>query len=484
MNLVILGGGTAGWLTALFCKKIFEKSNITLISNKEIGNIGVGEATTPPFTSFLKFLEIDPLVLIKETGGSIKNGISFENWNGDNKKYFHGFNEFNLYNDFSIGNIFSNDCADYYYKHLIKNKKSFNEYSYCANLSYKNKIDLRNIDFAIHFDTHKLSNYFKKIGTERNIKHIEDKFKTVIFDKDKNITHIVCDKQKIKCDFVFDCSGLARLILGNIYKVKWKSYKEYLPMKKAIPFYLKNEKEIKPYTQAIAMKYGWMWKIPLKDRIGAGYVYDSDYIDEKEAQKEAEEFLKIKLDIKRSISFEGGRHEKFWVNNCMSLGLSACFIEPLESTSIHMTVLQLNLLRNFVNDLNTNNKESINLFNEIVTNSMDEILYFIYLHYMTKRKDSLFWKEFKFKNKCPEKFKPVLEKIKNNNLRFFDVQITNKIIQSFGLSSYLDVCEGLGIFKKPINLKNYENLKPTIKELKKIIDNNTSIAQLHNNILI
>lgn len=444
-NLVVLGAGTAGWLTALFCKKIFPDFNIKIIGNKKIGIIGVGEATTPPFVSLLKELNIDPLTLVRETGGSIKQGISFENWNGDGKKYFHGFYEKFLSN-VSIPPIFSHDCGDYYYKNLIHKKLDFNEYSYAAKLSYQNKVDLEQISYAIHFDTNKLSTYLAKLGKQRNIEYIEGDF----------------NKLKLEYDFIFDCSGLSRLIIKN--KSKWKSYRKHLPMKQAIPFHL-PVKENKPYTSAIAMKYGWMWQIPLADRIGAGYVFDSDYIDAAQAQKEAEDFLGHKIDVKRSINFEAGRHEKFWVDNCMAVGLSSCFIEPLESTSIHLTVQQLNLLRQFANNLFNGTND---LFNEIMTNTMDEILHFVYLHYLTKRKDTSFWKT---KPPCPPKFKPTLKALLNNNMRHYDIDSTNKTLPGFTLTSYLQIGNGLNLFKKPIEMEQLENLSPSIKEIKKFIDN-------------
>jgi tryptophan halogenase len=400
-----------------------------------------------PFVDFLREIDIDPLTLINETGGSIKQGISFENWNGDNKKYFHGFYEKFLSNT-SIPPLFSHDCGDYYYKHLIHNKLDFNEYSYAAKLSYQNKIDLSDIAYAIHFDTNRLSTYLGKIAKERNIEYIEGDFKKI----------------KLKYDFIFDCSGLSRLIIGK--KTKWKSYRKYLPMKQAIPFHL-SVKENKPYTSAIAMKYGWMWQIPLKDRIGAGYVFDSDYINAKEAQKEAEQFLGHKIDVRKIINFEAGRHEQYWVDNCMAVGLSACFIEPLESTSIHLTVLQLQLLRQFANNLFDGTND---MFNEVITNTMDEILYFVYLHYITKRKDTEFWKRFNKDYPCPPEFKSVLKAIKNNDLKHYDIKSTNRIQPGFSVTSYLQIANGLKLFNKKINIKEYENLVPSVDQVKELID--------------
>lgn len=446
-NIIVLGAGTAGWLTALFVRKLFPHFNIKIIGNKKIGVVGVGEATTPPFVAFLKEIDIDPLTLIREIGGSIKQGISFENWNGDGKKYFHGFIE-KFLSQTGVPPIFTHNCIDYYYRHLLHNKLDFNEYSYVAKVSYQNKIDFDEIEYAIHFNTNKVSAYLSKIGKQRNIKYIEGDYK----------------KMKLKYDFIFDCSGLSRLIISK--KSKWKSFSKFLPMKQAIPFHLKV-KENKPYTSAVAMKYGWMWQIPLQDRIGAGYVFDSDYIDAAEAQKEAEEFLGHTINVRKVISFDAGRHEQYWVDNCMAIGLSSCFIEPLESTSIHLTVLQLQLLKQFANDLFNGTND---MFNEVMRNTMDEISYFIYLHYNTKRKDSDFWKNVKKNYPCPPAFKPVLKAIKNNNLKYFDIQSTNRIVSGFPVTSYLKIANGLKLFNKKINIEGYENLKPSVQNIKSWMD--------------
>ena len=156
-KIIVLGGGTAGWLTALFINKKFPNFSITLIEGETIGPIGVGEGTVPSMVTFLKSIDIDPFHLIKNIKGTIKNGISFENWNGDNKKYFHSFSPKNNLSDFFIPPVFGKDCYDYYLKHLIKNKLSFNDYVYPAKISYENKVDVNNIAHAIHFDTTALS---------------------------------------------------------------------------------------------------------------------------------------------------------------------------------------------------------------------------------------------------------------------------------------------------------------------------------------
>ena len=478
-KIIVLGGGTAGWLTALYLKKIFPDNDITLIESKEIGIIGVGEATTPNFVFFLQYLDINLFDLINKTKGTIKNGISFENWNGDNKKYFHSFLE-NL-TDFSIPPVFNTDCFSYYLQNLMFKKLDFNKYTYAATLSYKNKIDLQKNFFALHFDTNLLSNYLSEIGISRGVKYVDGKLKKVHSNENGIYKITLQNNKSFNCDFIFDCSGFNRLLIGKHFNVKWKSYKEHLPMKKAISFWLKNENDIKPYTTALAMKNGWIWKIPLQHRIGAGYIFDSNYINEKQALKEAEIELKTKLKIEKVISFEAGRYETFWKKNCICLGLASSFIEPLESTSIFLTIQQLYNLSYFLSHLFLNNEKSISLYNEMANKNMDETLNFVYLHYITKRKDSDFWKNFKKDYLPPIGFENKLNLLKENNLRFLDIEEVKKSA-SFTITSYLMIANGLKLFSKK-NTEYYENLVPNTEQYLDLIKSASTEAIPHINFL-
>jgi tryptophan halogenase len=472
-NYVILGGGTAGWLSALFMKKTFPDSNVTVIQSKILGIVGVGEATTTHIVSFLRSLDIDPLDVIKKTSGTIKNGISFENWNGDGEKYFHAFADKIV--DFYIPNIFDSECTDFYLKNLIQKKLPYEEYVYQAKLAANNRVDIEKTAWAIHFDSTKFAEYLEEVGKNRNIKVIESEYTHCKQDEHGNIQELYLNNgNSVKCDFVFDCSGFSRLLIGNLYKDKWVSFSDHLPMKKGIPFWLNQEEEIKSHSTATAMKYGWMWQIPLQHRIGSGYIFDSDYIDEDQAMSEVEDYLGIKCKANKIIPFSAGRFNNFWIKNCIAIGLSSHFLEPLEATSIWMSIFQLNTLRQFLNELKNQNQNSINKYNEIVTNNVDDSMSFIYLHYITKRNDSDFWKNFKNKTVVPKKLQEIFYLIKEGNLRSFDTPV-----DSFALTSYLYVCSGLDMFEKPIMLNEYENIIPNPLLYKEIINNRYLESQQH-----
>lgn len=470
-NVTVLGAGTAGMLSALWAKKFLVGSKVTVVENSKKGIVGVGEATIPTLQHFLEMLDIDPLHMLSKVGGTIKNGINFENWNGDGDKYLHDF----FYTGdldrvlsesktlpFNVGG-----CGlEFYQKESINTGIKFKDYMYQPRTSYQNKVDFDNMRYAYHFNTNKVSKYLKTIALERGIEVIDDNFVSADKDKVGNIEKINLEKYTIKTDFVFDCSGFARLIIGGVYNQKWISYKETLPMKCAIPFFLENEEEIKPYTSAIAMKNGWMWQIPLQDRIGAGYVFDSDYITPEEAKQEVEEYLGHKIIVNKVIPFDAGRFENVWVNNCIALGLSSNFIEPLESTSIAMTTSALDLLSLFINNMNSK-KHSTNIdnFNKLMSDSFDIIKDFVYLHYLTKRDDSKFWIEFLDKNPIPKELKSKLELLSNNDLK--EVNIEQKFGRIWDLRSYMIIAEGLGLVNKGNNI-GYDNLSPSLNELERI----------------
>ena len=467
-NVTVLGAGTAGMLTALWSQKYLVGSEVTVIEDRNKGIIGVGESTVPSLISFLRRLDIDPMNFINSVEGTFKNGISFENWNGDGEKYFHGFGGSgkmsDIFDDTSINPVFSHGCGLYYQKQIASKGGNLEEFLYTPKLAYENRVDLESTNYAFQFNTNKVSDYLKSIAKERGIRFVDGIFKCVNQDEEGYIKDIVLANRTIETDFVFDCSGLSRLILGGVYDQKWVSYKKHLPMKCAIPFFLENEKDIKPYTSAIAMKNGWMWKTPLRDRIGCGYVFDSDYITTEEAKEEVEEFLGHGIKVNKVIPFDVGRYDNIWVKNCIGLGLSSSFIEPLESTSIFMTTTCLDRLMHYINNMNSK-LGNVETFNEVMEKRYDSVLQFVYLHYVTERNDSEFWKEFNTKNEIPKGLLKKLKLLKNNDLKYDNIERDSL----FQIESYMMVGNGLGLIDKNDD-ESYENLKPTVEEIRIAID--------------
>ena len=468
-KFVVLGAGTAGWITAHFVRRFFPDDDVTIVYSEKQGIIGVGEAATPHLTDFLKTIGIDFPHFLKSVGSTIKHGISFENWNGDGKKYMHPFTERLV--DFSVEGVFANACWDYYNKFLINKNLPFDDYLYQCKLAYNNKVDVQNTNFSIHFDAIKFAEYLEWFGSQKNIKKVVGEYASVDQSENGNIKKInLEDGRSIEVDFIFDCSGFAKLLIEKVYKEKWISYKHHLPMNKAIAFWIdKDEDFIPSYTAAIAMKYGWIWKIPLQHRYGCGYVYDSTYINETQAIQEAEELFQRKLTVRKSIDIDAGRMQNVWVKNCIAIGLSANFLEPLESTSIWLELSTLQHLADFINEIDDQSENSIKLFNEIVANEVDEKMSFVYLHYMTKRNDSEFWREFREKHPMPDRLKKIWPYIKENNLRYYQIY-DSMAPAAFPLMSYLWVCQGLELFESPGNLSGYEKINPSPEIYRAIIN--------------
>lgn len=459
-NFCVVGGGTAGWLTALFLNRYYPKSNITVIESSDIGILGAGEGTTPHFVDFLQELNIDLNYIFKNASATLKNGIKFTNYNGDGKSYFHGFKDNTDldYTDFST----VNNCN---YPLLALEKISvgqnidgvdFSSIISEANLSkYDN--DLNKLgEFALHFNANYLAKALKKLGLERGVKIIDDVVNEIKTNEDGYINKLIMSNHSLNCDFVFDCTGFKRLIIGDFYKSEWKSYKDSLPVNRAIPFFIpiKEDEEIPPYTEAIAMKYGWMWKIPTQERYGCGYVYDKNMISDEEAKKEVDEYIGYEVDSPRQFNFSAGTYKDIWIKNCIAVGLSSGFIEPKEATSIWVTIQQLHNFLQHTDGVTYKNQDSINEYNNKNMQTTDEILEFVYLHYITNRTDTDFWKKFTKNNSMPEAVEKYLKKCSITIPNFSH----HNEEQRFPLKSHYAVCAGLNLFKKDIADKTFRSL--------------------------
>lgn len=426
-NIVVVGGGSAGWLTALTAKHKYPKLNVIVVESKDIGILGAGEGSTPYLPAFLESINISFEDLVRNCDATIKNGIKFTNWNGQDDFYYHGFGstDSSLGTDILSSRLLStnpmlvssiainNNLKDIDFTEImsengkvpfiIEKNKNGNSVSDYKRLGYT----------SFHFNATKLAERFKEIGLERGVEVFQETITEVSLDEDGNIKSVELDNgNKILCDFVFDCSGFHRLIIGKTFNSKWKSYKEFLPTDSAIPFFIDMTEQIPPYTEAIAMKYGWMWKIPLQSRFGCGYVYDSSLISEQDAINELEEFLGFvpiyPRKDKGGFKFSPGSFEETWQNNCVAIGLAANFVEPLEATSLWVSMVQLTEIFGSPSLFLRNTPEIRDEFNKIVLGMNDDILNFIYFHYMSLRKDTPFWEKFSYEN-APEELKKKLK---------------------------------------------------------------------------
>ena len=470
-NIVILGGGSAGWLTSLYVRQLFPSSNLIQIESSDVGILGAGEGSVPLLPSFLRSLKIDESDFVKKTKATFKLGINFENWFKPGETYFHPFSPVmsglhynNITKEFPIIAGIPNSLFSPFLINAIGNNRNLDDVIPSCKLALDNRspyiqqdgLKKQTVGYSYHFDARLTADYLKNIGISRGIKVLDGKVES--FTKNNgDITEVILEGGlKVPCDFIFDCSGFARLIIGKEYNTEWIPYDEQLTVNTGIPFFLpQSENHIKPYTRAIAMKHGWMWQIPLQHRWGCGYIFDDRYTNPDDAKKEVEEYLGHSIESNRIFKFKAGRYKDVWVNNCIAIGLSSGFTEPLEATSIIVSMMALSALD--TNSLENRNRELVEEFNEYVSSINEEVVSFLYYHYMTGRKDTDFWKNYQSNTKTPEKLKNLLSKWETRVMYPKD-ENTFVLSRVFPLDSWLTVGVGNKILNKEIYKKYNEDL--------------------------
>lgn len=338
-RVCIVGGGTAGWFAALQMRQIFNPTvEVMVISTPEVPIVGVGEGGILNLVEMLVKLGIDLKDFTEQTGSNMKLGFRYERWRTGkpNEAYYHLFPsatelewEENGYYPMLSGLLNHGIDINAYLESLALSERRapFNEVLQIL-LEKKN-----NFGASFHFDTFRVGQYLKKIALSRNIRHVEANIQDFIINPENHhISHIKLPDTEIACNFLIDASGFSRLVVGKKYNTKWHSFDDMLIMNRALPFHLahKEGENIEIVTRATAMNAGWVWQIPLQERIGAGYVYNDAFISEEEAQREVEQWLGKKIQPVRSIRFGAGYYKQVWVNNVVTIGLASGFVEPLE----------------------------------------------------------------------------------------------------------------------------------------------------------
>jgi len=484
-NFVIAGGGAAGWLTALQVRQYYPDVNVTVIESSDIGILGAGEGSVPQLIDILDNIEIPVSEVVKHADATIKHGIKLTNWNGKGKDDI-------FYSSFASADgidYAANSRIDYSLMSMIALEKiakgepivninftaltcNNNKVKFITNPDIKNKATnpithFYNLgQFSIHFNAVKFANFLKGIGTLRNINIVDGIIKKINEDEGGYINSFdLEDGRNIPCDFVFDCTGFKRLIVGNHYKAKWKSYKEYLPVNRAMPFFmpLNENQPIPSYTEAIALKYGWMWKIPTQERFGCGYVFDSNLVSDEEAKKEIDEITGVDTNIPRVFSFEPGVFETPWVKNSIAIGLASGFVEPLEATSIQVALSSFTHFLVYVKGAVERDEAQIKMYNKALQNINNDILNFIHFHYLTQRTDTIFWKDFAARNKCPN----VVQEIKDSNRDVAHLLSRDFITNSlFQIGLWLEVGAGTRFFNREEAIKSYNALNTGTRKVR------------------
>lgn len=407
MKIGVVGGGTAGYLTALTIQKHFPEHSVTLIENSTIGTIGVGESTTGSFLRTIKNLDIDLLEFIRFSNCTIKAGNLFSNWNNENK-------------DFWIPILGPEEFYTKGYLELIssaiKNDNSLLQIDESAIFALQNKIPFdigieKNINLAVNLDSVLCSQYLKQVAIKRKIKIIDDL--VIGFESEQEyIKTILLSSTKLDVDFVFDCSGFSRVVIGKFYKQNWTSLSDTLPINQSVVGQVPLQDKLPPYVKTTALDYGWSFEIPTSERYGVGYNFDNNYLSEEDAIIELKNKINGGWEPARSIKYNTGFYENQCIGNCIAVGLSGSFFEPMEASSLMTTTFVLNKIVLKFNEYLVDKISFIKNINNDLKNIQKDIISAIYIHYVTNKTNNDFWKNFTINNKMPEKVQEFLETMK------------------------------------------------------------------------
>ncbi|MBA4000982.1 tryptophan halogenase family protein [Brevundimonas sp.] len=398
-KIVIVGGGTAGWMTAAAMAKLLGRdfADITLVESDDIGIVGVGEATIPQIGIYNRMLGLDEDEFVRKTQGSFKLGIQFVDWGKKGHTYFHPFGPFGVDME---GVSFH---AYWQRLHLAGDSHRLEDYSLQAVAAAQNRfmraIDagrspLSKIAYAFHFDAGLYARFLRGFAEDRGVMRREGKIVDVEQRGEDGFIQAVKleSGERIEGELFIDCSGFRGLLIEQTLNTGYEDWTRWLPCDRAAAVPCESVPDFTPYTRSTAREAGWQWRIPLQHRTGNGYVYSSDHISDDQAA----ETLLANLDGKpladpRFLRFVTGRRKQAWVRNVVAIGLSSGFIEPLESTSIHLIQSGIAKLMQMFPDrrFEPADRERFNRMTQVET---EQVRDFIILHYhLTERDDTPFW---------------------------------------------------------------------------------------------
>lgn len=403
-RVVVLGGGTAGWMTAAALAKSLSGGpvSITVVESEAIGTVGVGEATIPPIMIYNNALGISEADFVRATKATFKLGIEFANWKRKGVSYFHPFG--------MIGSDMDGISFMHYWLRWRKSGGttdflSFNAEACAAREKKFAWVEnepgpkmLPDVNYAYHFDAGLYAKFLREFAEARGVDRIEGKVSEVAQNHNTgDIESLRLESGRIiEGDLFIDCSGFRGLLIEKACKSDYENWSHWLPVDSAVAVPSASSGELLPYTRSIAHDAGWQWRIPLQHRVGNGYVYCSQYTSDDEARKVLLDNLDSEaLAEPRVLRFTTGVRKKAWVNNCIAVGLSAGFLEPLESTSIHLVQRAVHkILSMFPRE--KIQPSLVDRFNREMYQEYDEVKDFLIAHYtITERNDSPFWRYVK-----------------------------------------------------------------------------------------
>jgi len=398
-KVVIVGGGTAGWVAAAALAKVLGKIiDIELVESEEIGTVGVGEATIPQLQILNRVLELDENDFVARTNGTFKLGIQFNDWGDIGESYLHTFGTTGVH-------LQGVEFHHYFLRHKQAGGSGrLWDYSLHERAAYQHKFarmdkvgttSMTGLAYAFHFDASLYAKLLREHAEGNGARRTEGKVTKVNIDPQSgDITSITLENgAAVSGDLFIDCTGFRSLLLGQAMGVGFEDWSHWLPVNRAIAVGCERTEPLLPYTKSSARPAGWQWRIPLQHRTGNGHVFCDDYMSVDEATSILLGSLDgAQLGDPKVLKFTTGRREKLWAKNCIAMGLASGFMEPLESTSIHMVQSDVNrLISLFPRD--GINIADVDEYNRQAAYETERIRDFLILHYkLTRRADTPFWK--------------------------------------------------------------------------------------------
>lgn len=479
-KVVIAGGGTAGWMAAASLSKLLGKAfDITLVESDEIGTVGVGEAAIPTLTTFHRLLGINEQEFMKATHSTFKLGINFENWKSGNDEYMHGFGR--------VGKECWAGEFQHFWLHGKQNDINFSFDQYCPEIqaakAEKFALTKNGLNYSYHLDATLYAKYLRTFAEAHGVKRVEGKIVNVA--KDSNSGDIksiqLASGKVVEGQLFIDCTGFVGLLIEQSLHTGYEDWSHWLPCDSAVAVQTESVSTPLPYTRSIAHESGWQWRIPLQHRVGNGMVFCSKYLADDDAKSLLSKNIEGKpINEPRVIKFKTGRRRKGWNKNCIALGLSSGFLEPLESTSIHLIMSGiLRLIRLFpFEGISTS---AVNEYNQQLAAELEHIRDFIILHYKaTEREDTPFWQYCK-NMEIPDSLQQRLDLFKETG------RIFTSEGELFRVDSWAQVMLGQGVFPQQYHqiaaiMKQHE-LEKFLSDIRNTIDKAVSGLPTHQEFL-
>jgi tryptophan halogenase len=490
-KIVIVGGGTAGWMTALpLTQRLGRNCEIVLVESPEIGTVGVGEATLPTIRFYNRALGLDGTDFVKKTQATFKLGIEFKDWGHIGNRFFHGFGDF--------GPAIENRSPHMHWLRLsrvFKDMPPLEEWSTSTVMARSMKFtppygDVPSASnaysYAFHFDAGLYAAYLRELAIQRGAQRIEGMIVDVEQHPETGFLTAVKlkDGRRIDGDLFVDCSGFRGLLIEGVYKAGYDDWSAMLPCNSALAVPCAKVPKLTPYTTSSAKSAGWVWRIPLQHRTGNGHVYSNEFTTDDEAARVLLDGLDGRaLDEPRQLRFTTGRRRKSWIKNCVAIGLSSGFVEPLESTSINIIENAVGWLVQYFPDRDFR-PELADEFNRLVSERYESVRDFIILHYkLTNRTDSEFWRY------CANM--PIPDTLRHQIEMFRE---TGRVVildpQGFAEPSFVAMLMGLGVVPKTydpfvdmIDLQqlhtHFLRVRDTIKHMVNAVPDHTDYIARH-----